>query len=517
MAYVQPYTDICLLRDVPLDNHYDNTLTFTSQAAQFAYFYSKRVKYITANSYQRTMKGTLRIACSMDEAIECNYLYFNNRLHEDKIIYAFITGWEYVNEETTEISYEIDVFQTFWYDVRLLDVFVEREHSNTDTVGENLVEENLEIGDYIVNGSTQIVPTVIENVVATNASVIFFTTFNDDATCSDFTGGYTSYVYTGLNVIKKDTINDIQTFINNAISNNKKDGIIAAYMCPYSPNTYDQIVWSKPIVKNITTLDGYTPKNNKLYTGPYNVLRIRTDTDAQQYRYEYFAGTYCDFYLMGTIVPEPTLTLVPVGYGAISATRLRTDMRMTIKNFPQVAIDCDIFKVYLAQNSASLPVSMITNGVRTGAKLINSAFRLDVGGMINEAVNWGADIANSLAQMHDIETKPPQLNGTQSSLADYAVGAKIFVADSLTIRAEYARIIDDYFDMFGYATKRVKQPNITGRPHWNYVKTIGTTVDALGVPAPYLDKMNQCFNKGITFWHNPNEVGSYTTLDNRPV
>ena len=125
-------------------------------------------------------------------------------------------------------------------------------------------------------------------------------------------------------------------------------------------------------------------------------------------------------------------------------------------------------------------------------------------------------IANSLAQIHDISTKPPQQKGTQTTLADYAASAKIIYADYMSIRAEYAAIIDDYFNCYGYATRRVKQPYITGRPYWNYVKTIGNTVDALGVPDPYLKEMNNAFNKGITFWHNPNNVGTYS-LDNRPV
>ena len=99
---------------------------------------------------------------------------------------------------------------------------------------------------------------------------------------------------------------------------------------------------------------------------------------------------------------------------------------------------------------------------------------------------------------------------------DYAVGAKVFYGDILSIRAEFARIIDDYFNMFGYATNRVKTPNITGRPHWNYVKTKGVVLDVANAPQPYIQKITDCFNKGITFWHNPSEVGNYA-LDNRPV
>lgn len=209
--------------------------------------------------------------------------------------------------------------------------------------------------------------------------------------------------------------------------------------------------------------------------------------------------------------------------------------------------------MYLAQNAASLPTKMIGQlasaglGVYAAAKtggaslLTPSASPSTAVGfpMYNPSPSGGAGITaadmqgmgsttgfqivdsfmgvlNTLAQLHDISTKPPQQNGTQTAMADYGMGFKNFIAERLSIRAEYAKIIDDYFDMYGYATHKVKQPNITGRPHWNYVKTIGNTVDALGVPDPYLKVMNGAFNKGITIWHNPNEVGYYG-LDNRPV
>lgn len=511
-----PTTEIVICKNIPLDNSYDHTVTFLSQQAQATYFYSKAFRTLTANTYQRVMLNKLRIQVPIGDAMQCNYLFFSNNSHEGKTIYAFITGWEYVNDVTTEITYEIDVFQTFWFDIDIKPSFVEREHSNTDIIGENLVDENLEIGDYIENGSTTLMPTAVSGTVATNACALFFTTFNDDATCSNFEGGFASYVYTGLNIIKKETVNDIQAFINKAITNNKLDGIIAAYMCPYSPNTYDTITWQKQVAKNYTTLDGYTPKNNKLYTYPYNVLRIRSDSDINIYRYEYFESQYCQFNLTGIIVPEPTLSLVPIGYQSISQSRARLDQRMTLKGFPQIAIDADVFKVYLAQNAASLPTAMISSGIQSGLGVVKSALKMDFGGISTQVTDWGTSIANTLAQLHDIKTKPPQLNGTQSALTDYALGAKFFFADTLTIRAEFARIIDDYFNMFGYATHRVKVPNITGRPYWNYVKTQGVVLDIANAPQPYIQKMIDCFNKGITFWHNPSIIGNYN-MNNSPI
>ena len=67
-------------------------------------------------------------------------------------------------------------------------------------------------------------------------------------------------------------------------------------------------------------------------------------------------------------------------------------------------------------------------------------------------------------------------------------------------------------DMYGYQINRVKVPDITSRPHWNYIQTIGCT--AIGsVPADSMRKIISIYDNGITFWKNGSEVGDYT-LDN---
>lgn len=548
MAYIVPNTDIVLCRDVPLDSSYDHTVDFADANAQWAYFYSKRYKVVSVNSYQRVMNGRLRIECTMEDAIQCNYLYFRNNNFEDKFFYAFITGWYYINNITTEISYEIDVFQTFWFDVRLLNVFVDREHDNTDTMWANTIPENLEQGDYTSNYEVAITPRNSGNVC------IFYTTFNDDSTFSDFTvhttSGdveYVSGIVTGLNVIVRPNANNSETpyaFLQRVINANKKDGIIAMYMCPFIPSTYAITQENKQFPKIWGTLDGYVPKNNKLYTYPYNLLHIQTDTQGADFRYEFFkdAGNQCNFILRESLIPQPSITLIPSNYAGRTATN-GGEFRLTISDFPQCAWNADVFKVYLAQNAASLPTKLISEGASAalgiaaavgtgGASLAMPSPSTAVGfPMVNpsggapnagmstggfQIVNSLSGIASTLAQLKDISTRPPQQNGVQTATADYGMGYKNFMLERLSIRAEYARIIDDYFDMFGYATHRIKQPNLTGRPHWNYVKTIGNTVDALGVPDPYLKVMNAAFNNGITIWHNPNEVGYYG-LDNRPV
>ena len=520
MSYIAPNSDIVLCTNVPLDNTYDHTLTFASLTAQHTYFASKAYKTITQNSYQRAMKNSLRIACTMDEAVRCNYLYFRNASFENKYFYAFITGWEYVNNITTEITYEIDVFQTFFFDIDIKPSFVEREHSLTDKIGDNLVPEGLEQGEYILMSSTAIDPAAQSGVVSTGSCVVFYCTFNDDAECTDFEGDITNYCYTALNPIVKSTLNDVNTFLEKVI--NKKgslsEGIVAAYMCPFIPlvNPTTTIRWSVEVQKGYTTLNGYTPKNNKLFTAPYYNMRVRSDVDMNEYPMEYFSGSYCDFYLYATILPEPCLILMPRNFKRNTGDTQREDLRMTLQNFPQVAISQDVYKVYLAQNAASLRASIIGNYAQKSYGIAQQIGKGHIGGGIGEAVSLVSDIANTLAQFEDIKIKPPELNGTQTALNDFAVSAKRFYLDYLTIRAEFAAIIDDYFNMFGYATHKVKVPNITGRPHWNYVKTKGVVLDVANAPQPYIQKLVDCFNKGITFWHNPSEVGNYN-LDNSPV
>ena len=76
------------------------------------------------------------------------------------------------------------------------------------------------------------------------------------------------------------------------------------------------------------------------------------------------------------------------------------------------------------------------------------------------------------------------------------------------LRRQIAEMIDDYFDMYGYATNRIKVPNETGRASWNYVETADACFTG-DVPAPYMREINAMYDAGITFWHDLSYVGDY--------
>ena len=514
-----PTTEVVLCRDVPLDNSYDHQLTFASQQAQAAYFYSKAYKTLQNNTYQRVMMDKLRIQCSIAEAMACNYLFFSNNSHDNKTIYAFITGWEYVNEVTTEITYEIDPFQTFWFDLDIKSAFVEREHSNTDVIGENTIPENLEAGEYKVIGSNELAPYTSTGLVSYTPCCVFWCTF--DQNFQPFTGSLYSSVFSGLYPHICTTVSEVQTFMTNAMNaEGGLAGIVAGFMCPWTPLPVQDyplartIQWQRQITKQYISIDGYVPKNNKLFTAPYYVLRIRNDADMAEYKFEWFNGDTCDFNLQGIMIPEPTLTVYPTNY--LSANTMnRIDLRQTSSKYPQVGLAEDAYKVFIAQNSSSIYTQFLGRTAETAVNMVKNVFTGNAGGSLSELTGYMVQNQNTLAQKEDMKFRPTQLSGAQTAATDYSLGAKRFYADFLSIKAEYARIIDDFFTMYGYATHRVKVPNITGRPYWNYVKTQGIVLDVANAPQMYVKKIIDCFDRGITFWHNPANVGNYS-LDNSP-
>jgi hypothetical protein len=97
-----------------------------------------------------------------------------------------------------------------------------------------------------------------------------------------------------------------------------------------------------------------------------------------------------------------------------------------------------------------------------------------------------------------------------------------FSFQQVTVTAEMARNIDKYFDMFGYATNRVKTPNISDaskrRPHWNYVKLQNANITpsrsaADGIPGEAKAAIEAIYNNGITFWNNISEIGNYSFIN----
>lgn len=511
-----PNTTVYLLQGVPLDDNYYHTIYFSTRSAQNAYFMTKKKKEATLLSYQREDRGIMKVEAKMSEVYDCNYIAFQNKSHENKWFYGFINNVEYISENCVAVHYAIDVMQTwFMVDCQMGDCFVEREHVIDDYPGWNIIPEGLEQGPYISNGGA-----LIFRPQASRNRIIVQATF--DKGMNDGEGAIFDYTYTGLNFLIFESFEEVNQFIVQASEVGKTDGIIAMYMIPdMFPNDYEPssvpLVRTFEIPKNLENLGGYVPRNKKLLTYPYNKLTIVTDLDSQDYRYELFKDQGATKWTVRWVCnPAPAVVIQPDNY-ATEATLPQIQYRMSLTDFPQCPYNTDVFKVYMGQNASSETLKGFNNAigvVSTGVKgavqgaSIGGVAGAAVGGLVGAGVGFFQNVIPHMAQHEDLQRKAPQMNGAQTSTADYAARCKNFYYNFQCITPHYAAVLDGFFDMFGYRVNRLKKPNLNTRPNWNYVKCSYVSIKG-SVPAVAMKEIEGCFGRGITFWKNGNNVGNY--------
>lgn len=507
MAYVAPQSIIKVLSGVPLVNNYQHTLWFDSAAAQQSYF-NGLVKYTFNNqTYQRVERGKIRLQASADAIYNCNYLMFQNPGYGPKWFYAFIIGVEYINNITTEVTFEIDVMQTYLFDYRLQYCYVEREHSATDNIGDNLVPENVELGEYVSDDFDG-------TGVLGERAIVIAATFDDQYT--DIGGAIYSGLFSGLYFHSFDNNStgaaQAVEFINGAASAGKADGIVSVFlMAKKMLSTIGGSARNYQITKDksISSIGGYVPKNKKLFTYPYNFLYVTNlQGNGAAYPYEYFNSSTCGFNVAGDMSPNPSVVLTPRNYKGVDPN---FDEKMTLGGYPQLSYNVDTFRQWVAQNASGFAVNALSTAVSYGAA--GGAVGGPVGAGLGATAGLITNVASTLSQVYQAAIRPNQAHGGGGSQTMAALALLDFAFMHKHVQPQFARIIDEYFTMFGYATHRVKPPNRTARPQWNYTKTIGCIVTRGGAPSDDLDKICSIYDAGVTFWKNGNNVGNYS-LDN---
>lgn len=528
MADIAPNSTIKMLKDVPLDETYEHTIYFGNTSAeldrQLAYFESK-VKYTYSNNtYQRVNKGKLRISQLADDLYDCNYMMFQNTNFGSKWFYCFVKSVEYINNSVAEIEYEIDVMQTWNADYSLQMCYVEREHSETDHIGDNTVPENLEIGEYFYEskgkmwGSMDGWSIIVAATFELGSRVIEGITKNWDVLGDAYPGFYNRY-FSGIhfNVIPADDahIQEFYDTMHSLFNASKIDEIVGIFMMPTnvvsSKSSSMQIApteITKSIEKSTSWNYGSSVKNNKLYTYPYNCLYVTSsDGNSATYKYEYFNSENCNFSCECAMGIPPECGLIPKDYQfAITTSDLKNhNYTLMLKKFPMCSWANDAFLAWLSQTTTSL-LGAASVGVAT------AAIAPEMLPMV--ASNLGGAVGNSVGGLGKALLMPDHAKGENRnilSLGNLEFGYHFYNA---RIKNEYAKIIDEYFNRFGYATKLTKIPNRNSRPHWNYVKTIGCTLTG-SLPADTARKICSIYDNGITFWKYGSEVGDYS-LNNKP-
>ena len=142
MAYVTPNTKLQLFQGINLDNRYLHTIYFASHNIRDAWFAGKVYKSYNDLMFRRYTDNQVKVEADVTTLLGVTYMRFQNDRTNDRWYYAFVLAVDYVNENTSIITYEIDVMQTFFfYDASLQPCMVLREHTSDDTFGINLEAE----------------------------------------------------------------------------------------------------------------------------------------------------------------------------------------------------------------------------------------------------------------------------------------------------------------------------------------------------------------------------------------
>ena len=126
MSLIAPNSVINLYENVKITDK--QQLAFSSATAQLNYFLGHKKVQVQQATYFRHRRNRLRLQVTMAVAETCNYLSFINPSFESVAFYARIVDVEYVNNNTTEIEYVIDWFQTYMFSMTYLSSVIGREH-----------------------------------------------------------------------------------------------------------------------------------------------------------------------------------------------------------------------------------------------------------------------------------------------------------------------------------------------------------------------------------------------------
>ena len=499
---VTPQSNLQIMRAIPWTNDYKHTRFFTNMNNQESYMRSHVVGTLEFSNFTYVREqNVLRVPVKADDLYNCNYLRYMNNGFGAKWFYAFITDVKYVNTETSEISFEIDQFQTWWFDSQIGNCYVEREHVADDTIGLHVVDEEL--------GTGEIVPQVVRPRYWT------YKTPPTPDTRKDYEKGmelmlqikptllgqfclnqqpfkYISNQVAPRTVQLSEPITDSD--INDAVMNSSFTGaeLSDGYMFPYElivapadvPITVNlddvnvkrpsDFKYSKAVAQE-TDLR-YTPKNKKLLTYPYTYLLVASsDGHKETYKWEYTKDGAVHFDLNGCGWNTPSCSLMPNNYLVDDRSRLHD---VPINEFPKVSLGT--YDSFSAGNIVSTALKMVTSN--------------PVGAVV-EAGNSIMGLAT------DTTDKDFSTTGNTTLIKMGRIGYVFYV---MCILGQNAKIIDDYLTRFGYKVNVIKVPELTSRKRWNYVKTRECELHAKtghGVPTEALQRIQDMFNAGVTLWH----------------
>lgn len=549
---------------VPFDNSYRHTMTFESASAQEAYFASVCTQSLGRSDYTYVrQRNSVKVPFNAEQLYTYNYVMYKNANYGNKWFYAFIVGCNYLNDNATELELELDVMQTWYFDYTLEECFVEREHVSDDTIGAHTNPEpempfnltsngrqtNTDLWDKWVVVQTNAVPHYGNDTVPNGSDAVV--------------GGWYHLCFSGSKYYAFDLDDGghgadygIFKFLQDMNRAGAAESVSNIFMFPksFAPSRGDDYGLQEdtvPVAQSVSTtrpasLDGYAPRNNKLFTWPYCFCRL-TDNNGgvSELKYELWEQSNGQYWLSlrTALDPDAKMVVVPSSYAGVQRNY---ENALSFPITQKCSWNYSSYQTWSAQNALGNNITFLTNaamvaipaarGIGAAAKVLGASAAPRAAGALASrgamvynpysvaaqkgmqvaASGWGGlsigagalGLTNLASEVSRQSRVPDTQKGMTSGNTMYQLHIQTYNIDQMSVTNEYARIIDGFFDMYGYQVDSVKVPNRDGRASWNYVKC-QNSCNRGNVPADDMARINAIYDSGITFWHT-SDVGNYS-------
>lgn len=494
----------------------------------------------------------IRVPYNADDIYGINYCVYRNN---NKWFFAFVNTITYVNNNTSLLHLEEDIWQTWGASISWHACFVAREHVNSDNIGEHLINEpafpfelTTTKQDFIDYSTDNVI------IVMTNAkphikdgSSMFVAQSESNIDGSDaVSGGRYAGIFQGAKPYAFTNPATAGHFLDNLNKAGAAESVCAVFLFPedyldYSDDSHEVLEFTKSkqqsrrYIAPKTCGSGYVPRNKKLLTFPYSFTSIVGMNGSEltiQYEKNRNATDSFQIDMVQKVPFDPSATAfvsVPDYDGsADGSTSINGEYVISAPCTPQISWVYGAYQNWLAQNKGLLdnqlrnaqigallgmggaPLALVAMSFfpLAGGFIGAGALAAVLGGIAGSAWSGIKAERNYNAEMAAQEKHPNHVMAATTDNNLYAINHEGFIIRSKSLMADYARSLDSFFDQFGYEVDTLKVPNRTGRPSWNYVKTVGANVGG-NIPADRLQAINASLDSGVTFWHTT-DVGNYS-------
>lgn len=522
------------LLNVRFDSELRSTLWFPDRDTQTSWFLSQSDNVIFNDITYVKKDNAIVLGCREEDVWRFNYVMYQNTNFSSKWFYAFIVKREWASDYSVKFYLQTDPIQTWMFDWSLMTSFIERQHSTTDNVGDNIVPEPV--------GSSQTIYQFAGSVDCDPTWISIFATTSPSGEPMD--GVALGGMYSGSANVYNDTVLP-NHFLSTYVESGLATAISRIQQHTDFGDEHGKIGHELTYQVYPSDLAGYVPRNKKLLSGAFVNGYVTGFGQEIKFTPDFCSDGIVDLKFVQDIT-SGTVYCYVANYGKRGSTG-STNVLGFMFNYPESTWAYNQYKNdYNLHNTSNAIFRERSNAQRTvnnlsaGIGAIGSAAAIggnvadimnpvnylsdgiadDISSLTGNASNLVNNVASLYYNFSGIDEISQQLSYIYESYNAPSVGgvavSNPFIAAGQTEvqygwivpDARFAERYDQFLDVYGYAQNTYSIPNLHARKSWTYVKVTELMLDG-NCPDEDEVRIKAAFRNGIFFWVYDREYGNF--------